>query len=86
MWKHVVEETRRKTEDNAGSTREEGQENAGKCGKKLHKFKGHEDGKLEGASRKEGEKKPGKARVLKRVAVRKTARSLEGDNCSTERD
>lgn len=57
MWKHVEEETRRKTEENAGSAREEGQENVGKYGKKLHKFKEHEDGKLEGTSRKEGGRK-----------------------------
>lgn len=54
VWRHVVEEIRRGTEVKVASARAEGQENAGKCGKTLHKFKGHEDGKLEGASRKEG--------------------------------
>ena len=58
MWRHVVEETRRRrTEEKAASAREEGQQNTGKCGRKLHKFKGHQDGKLEGASRKEGKGK-----------------------------
>lgn len=85
MWRCLVEETRRRrTEEKVAPAREEGLENAGKCGKKLHKFKGHEDGgKLEGASRKEGKGKKSLVKLeSKRVAVGKAARNLEGDNCS----
>lgn len=51
-----MEETGRKTEEKVSSASEQGQENTGEHGKKLHKSKGHEDGKLEEASGKEGKR------------------------------
>lgn len=52
MWRYIVEETRkRRTAEKVASARK--QDNVGKCGKEFHKFKGHEDGKMDGTSRKE---------------------------------